>query len=66
MNISQVKKNLGQKIVYKNKEYILTACIIRANEYGFCYQAEIQDLTAASSIIICKLEHITEVKEGVI
>lgn len=63
MNISQVKKNLGEKVLYKGKEYLLSGCIIRTNGQTFYYQAEIQDLTAIHSVIICKLDDIVEVSE---
>lgn len=60
MDISQVKKNLGQKVVYNETEYLFSGCIIRVDEYGFYYQAELQDLKANSSIIICRLLEIKE------
>ncbi len=61
MDIQAVKKNLNRSIVYKGVKdvYILTACIIRKNENGFFYQAEIKDKNA-NSLIFCKLEDITE------
>lgn len=60
MDISRVKSNLGRKVFYNENEYLFSGCIIRANEQGFYYQAEIQDLTAVHSIAICKLEDLME------
>ena len=62
MDISRVKLNLGRHVIYNGTEYKLTGCMIRANENGkFFYQAEIQDLNAPWSVVICKLEKINEV-----
>lgn len=58
MDISQVKKNLGRKVVYNGTEYLFSGCIIRLNEYGFYYQAELHDLKANSSVIICRLPEV--------
>lgn len=60
MEISRVKANLGKKVLYNGTEYMLSGCIIRANEHGFYYQAEIQDLSAMHSIAICRLEDLME------
>lgn len=65
MDISQVKKNLGRKVVYNGTEYLLSGCIIRPDEQnGFYYQAELQDLKANSSVIICALSEVKEDKNG--
>ena len=61
MDISRVKANLGRNVIYNGVEYMLSGCIIRINEHGFYYQAEVQDLTAYHSIVICKLEDLTEI-----
>lgn len=61
MDISQVKKNLGRKVIYNETEYLFSGCIIRPDEqHGFYYQAELQDLKANSSVIICRLPEIKE------
>lgn len=60
MDISRVKKNLGKKVIYKDTEYLLSGCIIRTNENGFFYQAELQDLTASHSVLICELNELSE------
>ena len=61
MDIQAVKKNLNCGVTYKGVKdvYILTACIIRKNETGFFYQAEIKD-KKANSITFCRLEDIAE------
>lgn len=61
MDISKVKRNLGRKILYNDTEYVLSACIIRISEEGFFYQAEIQDITALRSVVICRLEDLKEI-----
>lgn len=61
MNISQVKRSLGRKVLYNGTEYILTGCIIRQNITGqFYYQAEIKDLNANSALLYCRLEDLEE------
>lgn len=63
MDISQVKKNLGRKVVYNGTEYLFSGCIIRPDEQnGFYYQAELQDLKANNSVIICALPEVKENK----
>lgn len=64
MRIEEVKKSLNQMVTYKGKEnvYRLTACILRRNEEGYFYQAEISDIKSGNSVTICKLEDI-EVRE---
>ena len=61
MEISEVKKNLNQIVLYsdtdmKNVQYILTACILRKNKKNdFVYSAELQDLHNNNSILVCDL-----------
>lgn len=63
MNISQVKRSLGRKVLYNGTEYILTGCIIRRCITGkFYYQAEIKDLNANSALLYCRLEDLEEMK----
>lgn len=63
MNISQVKRSLGRKVLYNGTEYILTGCIIRRGITGkFYYQAEIKDLNANSVLLYCRLEDLEEMK----
>lgn len=62
MNISQVKRSLGRKVLYNGTEYILTGCIIRRSITGkFYYQAEIKDLNANSALLYCRLEDLEEI-----
>ena len=60
MDISRVKMNLGRKVIYKNNQYLFSGCIMRVDENGFYYQAELQDLSAMHSIAICRLEDLME------
>ena len=63
MDISQVKRCLGKKVIYQNTENLLTACTIRQDENtNFFYQAELQDLSAVHSVVICKLDEIEQEK----
>lgn len=65
MDISRVKINLGRNVIYNGTPYKLTGCIIRTDSAGgFFYQAEIQDLKAPWSVAICRLQDLTEPKEG--
>lgn len=62
MNISQVKRSLGRKVLYNGTEYILTGCIIRRGITGkFYYKAEIKDLNANSALLYCRLEDLEEI-----
>lgn len=57
MKIEEVKRNLNKKVKYGNTDrYKLTACILRKNEHGYFYQAEILDTISGSSVLIVKLE----------
>ena len=60
MVIDEVKKNLGKMVGYKGNTdtYKLTACILRKNDSGFFYQAEIFDTKCGNSVTICKLSDI--------
>lgn len=68
MDISEVKQNLNQAVIYHDpnfgdKEYKLTGCIIRKDKKNhFFYQVEIQDLKAKHSITICSLDRISAMK----
>lgn len=61
MEITRAKFNLNQKVLYKNIEYIFTACILRLNKNGeFYYQAELLD-NNKNSILICEFSEIQEI-----
>lgn len=70
MLLSDVKKNLGEFVLYSdvnmgNTKYKLTACILRKNKNNkFVYSAELQDVNN-NSILFCSLDKIKkfEVKE---
>lgn len=60
MDIAEVKKHLGRKVIYNKAEYLFSGCIIRADNKGdFFYQAELQDLKAKNSLAICRLSDIS-------
>ena len=62
MKIDEVKKNLNKIVRYKDTAglYRLTACILRKNEKGLFYQAELLDTRSGNSVIICKLDEVQE------
>lgn len=60
MDIAEVKKHLGRKVIYNEAEYLFSGCIIRPDEKGsFFYQAELKDLKAKNSLAICRLSDIS-------
>lgn len=69
MDISEVKQNLNRKVCYSNKrmnldrvEYILTGCILRKNENGYYYTAELKSVTQPVSIMHVELDDIMPLK----
>lgn len=60
MKLEEVKRNLNKPVQYETaggvREYLLTGCILRKNEKGYFYQAELQDTANRNSILICRLE----------
>ena len=66
MVLSDVKKNLGEFVLYsddsmKDVHYKLTACILRKNKKNeFIYFAELQDVSNNNSVLICDLSRIKE------
>ena len=68
MKPEEIKPNLNKRVRYKNEqaridtEYILSGAIFRRNKKGFYYQAELTDLKANQSIMICGLENIEAVE----
>lgn len=64
MDISEVKRNLGQIVIYSDsniseKDYKFTSCILTKNKKNeFIYLAEIQDIHNNDSVIICDLNNI--------
>lgn len=68
MKAEEIKQNLNKKVRYKSSqtrvdsEYLLTGAIFRKGEKGFFYQAELQDIKANGSILICKLDDIEAIE----
>ncbi len=60
MKIEEVKQNLGKFVEFNGTKgvYKLTACILRRNEAGFFYQAELLDIKHGASVLVCKLEDV--------
>lgn len=65
MELTQVKKNFHRQVRHLNGgRYRLTGCILRMTPQGeWYYQAELQDLKAPHSVLICRLEDISEGEE---
>lgn len=67
MNISEVKFNLGQMVLYsdenmKNIKYKFNACILHKNKKNeFIYSAELQDVKNNNSILFCDLNRISKI-----
>lgn len=63
MDISRIKMNLGQIVLFYGTKYRFVACTLRRSKDGsFRYEAELQDLKAHNSSVICPLSLIKEVK----
>lgn len=63
MDISRVKMNLGQIVLMHGAKYRFVACTLRRSKDGsFRYEAELRDLKAQNSSVICPLNLIEEVK----
>lgn len=63
MDISRVKMNLGQIVLFCGAKYRFVACSLRRSKDGsFRYEAELRDLNAQNSSVICPLNLIEEVK----
>lgn len=62
MELKDVKFSLGKKVRLVtrdiNAEYLFTGCILRKNERGYFYQAELQDLKNKRSVVICRLDEV--------
>lgn len=65
MKISEVKTYLNRPVWFVseklniNKQYLLTACILRQNDKGeYFYTAEITDIDQRMSVVIVKLDEI--------
>lgn len=65
MKLEEVKRQLNKPVRYEtaggDREYLLTGCILRKNDKGYFYQAELQDIANQKSILICRLD---DVKAG--
>lgn len=65
MKIEEVKRNLNKPVKFTNRRlciegsvYILTAGVIRKDDRGFFYQAELQDVKHENCVLICRLEEV--------
>ncbi len=64
MKLAEIKRNFGKLVRYipNDAGYLLTACIMRQTPTGeYFYQAELQDLKAQGSLVICRLEDIESI-----
>lgn len=60
MELQEVKKNLNKMVVYKGVKdvYRLTACILRQDQNGLQYSAELVD-TKSNSVLYCRLSEVS-------
>lgn len=65
MTIDEAKKNLNKMVNYNGTTdiYKLTACILRRNERGYFYRAEILDINHGSTVLYVGLPDISPVDE---
>lgn len=61
MDIHRVKFNLGRQVSFDGIIYTLTACIMRQDENGFYFQAELKDKAVESSLVIADLKKVEEI-----
>lgn len=61
----EVKRAMNKIVLYKpeNAKYKFTAYIFRAPQGKPIYQAELQDLSAEKSVLICRFEDIELLEE---
>ena len=63
MKPGEIKQTLGKKVrfvnerLYLDTEYIFIGGVIRRNETGFFYQAELRDIKS-NSIMVCDLNDV--------
>ena len=59
MELQEVKKNLNKMVEYKGVKgvYRLSACILRKDQNGLQYSAELID-TKSNSVLYCRLSEV--------
>lgn len=65
MDIKKAQTILNEKVKYKDREYLLTACILRKDEREKkrYFQAELHELNA-NCVVIVRLNDVEEVTEN--
>ncbi len=60
MTLGEVKANLNRYVIYTglNSRYILSAVIMRKNDFDYFYQAELLDDKNDNSVLIVSLDQI--------
>lgn len=68
MKIEEVKRSLNKTVIRSTGTgsfpYLFTGCVLRKNDLGYHYQAEIQDPDNENSVLICRLEEINERRQS--
>lgn len=68
MKIEEVKRSLNKTVIRSTGTgsfpYLFTGCVLRKNDLGYYYQAEIQDPDNENSVLICRLEEINERRQS--
>lgn len=57
MEIADVKRNLNKPVWYGGHKYIFTGCMLRRDDNGFYYQAELRE-QKARAVLMCRLEEV--------
>lgn len=72
MELAEVKRAMNRKVLYwpagseSAIPYILIGCILRRRANGeIFYQAELMDIATKNSVIICSLDDVQQMKEGI-
>ncbi|MHC1696433.1 MAG: hypothetical protein AB9835_14440 [Eubacteriales bacterium] len=62
MDIADVKRLLNTVVSWHDTSYIFAGCILRLNEQGFFYTAELRDMRANHSLVVARLEEVKKQK----
>lgn len=60
MKIEEVKHALGKivKRIGSERPYRLVGCVLRKNDKGYYYQAELLDVEHGNSVVLCALDDV--------
>jgi len=58
MKAEEIKLNLNKQVSFRGSTYILSGAILRKNDKGYYYRAELTDCKQNNSIVIARLEDV--------